>query len=132
MELERKQDLSIYYWIKDTVFSDISSFITIVDDFPEELLKLPTIAVDWIDIDVVPFELGNRMGRDWRIWSIDVFGKTKSQRDEYAYRVKNYLANAIPVYNYDEGFPPEVSPSQIGYISANRIKVKKIKVPSLL
>jgi len=129
MELERKQDLSVKYWVEDVVFPDIASFLTVVDEFPEELLTLPTIAVDWKDIDVKPNELGNRYGIDLRVWMLDIFAKNKSQRDEYSYRIKNYLqANSIPVYDYDEGFPPDVSPSQIGYLSANQIRVRKVQV----
>ena len=128
MELERKQDLSVKYWTEDVVFADIASFLTVVDGFPTQELVLPTVAVEWEEIRVVPHEIGNRYGIDLRMWFIDVFAKNKSQRDEYAFRLKNYLANTIPVYNYDEGFPPEVSPSQIGYLSAEQIRVKRIRV----
>lgn len=128
MELERLQDLSVKYWLEDVVYPDISSFLTVVDGFPNELLSLPTIAVEWEDIRVRPQELGNRYGIDLRLWIIDIFAKNKSQRDDYSFRLKRYLANTIPVYNYVEGFPPEVTPSQIGYLSAEQLRLKRIKI----
>lgn len=113
MYLERKEDLSIFYYLKG-IFSD-APFITITDGFPEETaLSIPTIAVEAGKIDVVGFELGNRDGVRVRRWYLDIYAKNKSQRDEIGYRLLNVLKDGIPVYNYDEGFPPSVSPTKIG------------------
>lgn len=107
MYMERIEDLSLYYWVKDK-FST-SSFITIVDGFPEGELTLPTIAIDNGRIDVKQFELGNRDGLRVRRWYIEIFAKNKSQRDEFGYKLLNELKDGVPVYNYNEGFPPTVS-----------------------
>jgi len=111
MYLERKEDLSVYYFLK-TYFPE--SFINVVDGFPEGDLVLPTVAVEAGKIDVVEFELGNRDGLRVRKWYIDIYAKNKSQRDEFGYRLLDVLKDGIPVYNYDEGFPPSVSPTRAG------------------
>ena len=127
MDLERKKDLSLYYYIKE-MFSD-TSFITIVDGYPEELLTLPTIAIEADTLRSLSFELGNRHGSPRRIWFIDVFGNTKSQRDEIGYKIVYDLEEGIPVYNYDEGFPPTVTPTQIGMlVPYDYIEMKIVKV----
>ena len=126
MLLERKQDLSIYYWLVDQ-FAD-APFVTIEDGFPEQNLRIPSIVVEWDDIRVLPLELGNRRGLDFRMWVIDVFATNKSQRDEFAYRIKNALDTSIDVNDYDEGFPPDVTPSRLGGLIPKDIKIKPIKV----
>lgn len=132
MYLERKQDLSIYYWLKDSIFVD-APFINIADGFPTQGLELPMVAVEGSDINIGPFELGNPYGIKYRIWDIDVFGENKSQRDEYGYRILNEVENKIPVYDYDEGFPPDVTPTQIGILIPERIKMEIIRVdPNLV
>jgi len=126
MYQERKEDLSVYYWAVDT-FSD-APFINIEDGFPDTDLTIPTVSVDVKTIDTIPGELGNRKRIKLRIWYIDIFAADKSQRDEYAYRVLNELESNVPVYDYDEGFPPNVSPSQIGCLIPQHIKLDIIKV----
>jgi hypothetical protein len=112
MYQERKEDLSVYYFLKD-VFST-APFITVVDGFPEGDLKLPTVAVEAGKIDVIEYELGNRDGLRVRRWYIDIYAVNKSQRDEFGYKLLDVLKDGIPVYNYDEGFPPSVTPTRIG------------------
>lgn len=132
MYLERKQDLSIYYWLKDDIFAD-APFINIQDGFPATNLKIPTVSVEGNDIDIGPFELGNPYGIKFRVWDIDIFGANKSQRDEYGYRVLNEVENKIPVYDYDEGFPPAVTPTKIGILIPEQIKMEIIRVdPNLV
>lgn len=126
MYIERLEDLSVYYWLKDK-FSD-TSFITIVDGFPDEELSLPTIAVEAGRIDVQEFELGNRDGLRVRRWFIDIYAKNKSQRDEFGYRLLNELKNPIPVYNYDEGFPPSITPTKIGALAILAKSYNPIKI----
>jgi len=129
--LERLEDLSVYYWLIDK-FAD-APFINIEDGFPNEDLTIPTISVEVDVIDTTPGELGNRKRIKLRVWYIDIFAHDKSQRDEYAYRVLNELESNIPVYDYDEGFPPDVSPSQIGCLIPEQIKVEVIKImPALV
>ncbi len=132
MYLERKQDLSIYYWLKDDIFAD-APFINIEDGFPTESLEVPSISVEGSDINIGPFELGNPHGIKYRIWDIDIFGENKSQRDEFGYRILNEIENKIPVYNYDEGFPPDVTPTKTGVLIPERIKLEIIRIdPNLV
>ena len=122
---ERLEDLSVYYFLKDK-FSE--SFINIVDGFPEEKLTLPTIAVEAGKIDVEEFELGNRVGLRIRKWYIDIYAKNKSQRDEFGYRLLDVLKDGISVYNYDEGFPPSVTPTNIGHLQILAKSYDPIKI----
>lgn len=128
MYLQRKQDLSAYYYLVD-LFSDVASFVTIVDGFPTTDLVVPSISVEAGTLISVPYELGNRKGTKPRSWFFDVFGKNKSQRDEYAYRILNDIEdNGISVYDYDEGFPPDVNPTQIGVLIPRNIQLKIVRV----
>ncbi len=114
MYKERKEDLSVYYYLVDK-FSDVP-FVHIEDGFPEKELSIPTIAVEAGRVDVEQFELGNRDGLRIRKWYIDIFAKNKSQRDEFGYRLLDTLKDGIDVYNYDQGFPPGVTPDKIGHL----------------
>lgn len=128
MYIERKQDLSMYYFVKD-LFENYS-FIEIVDDFPLGELNPPVISIENTLYTVDWYELGNRKGIDVRAWYINIFAENKSQRDDYAYLIKNEVQNGIPVYNYDEGFPPDVSPSQLGAMEILELRVDPIRVDS--
>lgn len=124
--IERKEDLSVYYFLKD-VFSD-TPFVNITDGFPEGALLVPTIASEAGKINVVEYELGNRDGLRVRRWYIDIYAKNKSQRDEFGYRLLNVLKDGIPVYDYDEGFPPSVSPTKIGTLIVSSKIYDPIKI----
>lgn len=130
MYLERKEDLSVYYWLINK-FSD-APYIKIEDGFPQGDLVLPTVAVEAGRIDVQEYELGNRDGLRVRRWYLDIYAVNKSQRDEFGYRLLNELKDGIPVYNYDEGFPPSVSPSRIGILVVEAKTYDPIRVNSLV
>jgi len=115
MYIEKKEDQSIHYWLVD-LFQDVP-FITLVDEFPETLLTIPTISNDVGRIDMEDLELGDRTGIRVRNWYIDIFAKTKTQREDFGYRILDALKNGINIYDYDEGFPPDVTPSKIGHLN---------------
>lgn len=123
MRLERKQQMSIYYWLKDIV----DSSVTVKDSFPMEGLTLPTVSITHLDMRGEPFELG-AAERDKRMWRIDVFADNKVQRDDLMYLIYSELECNIPVYDYDEGFPPSVSPSQLGTLIVKQRIAKPVHV----
>lgn len=125
MHIERKKDLSVYYWL-ESLFSD-ASYVNIRDGFPSEDLELPTVAVEGGTIDLEPHELGNRNRVFKRIWFIEIFANNKSQRDDFSYRVLTALENVISVYDYDEGFPPPI-PTKLGVLDPLVIKMTPIKI----
>ncbi len=125
MYREKLEDLSVYYYIED-MFTDVTG-INIVDDFPTTNLVTPTISVTTDTIDTEIFELGNRERSQFRTWYIDVFAKNKAQRDEFSYRILNELEECIPVYNYDDGFPPTVV-AQLGCLQPEDIRLRIIRV----
>jgi len=116
MTIYRLEDLSMNYFIRD-IFQSFSS-ITIVNEFPKEILQLPTIAVINGRLIEEYFELGNRdKGLRTRRWFIDIFAKSVSQRDDYAYKILDSTNNGISVYDYNEGFPPDASPATVNHLS---------------
>lgn len=126
MNIERKKDLSLYYFIKDLLLDAPS--IDVQDGFPTTGLLIPSVAVEGKMIDRLEFELGNRSRLSNRMWFIDIFGINKSQRDDIGYRILDALELGIPVYDYDEGFPPDVTPTQIGALIPRRITMEIVKV----
>ena len=126
MHIERKKDLSIYYWLVD-LFSD-APHINVEDGYPETGLAIPTVVADYKNIKPLPYEMGNSNQMFHRLWAIDVYGQNKSQRDDYGYRIAAALQDSIPVYDYDEGFPPDVSPTQLGNLLPRNIQLIPIKI----
>lgn len=125
MLLETKEDTSVMAFIED-LFEDYT-FVNIVSEFPESNLTIPTIAVSIGKATIEQFELGNRDGRRIRQYHIDVFTSSMVQRNEFGYLILDSLKNGIVVYNYNEGFPPEVSPSvaeHLQVVSRHFIPVK--------
>jgi hypothetical protein len=117
MLISRKIDLSMYYYLKGL----LPSLVNVYDGYPVDKdgrpsgdLTLPAVAVERQPIILRPFELaGNRLAHYFYI--MDIYGLTKAQRDDIAYTIQTDLdSNNVRVYDYDEGFPPSVSPSHIG------------------
>jgi len=123
MDIYRKQDLSIYYWIEGLV----PSTVNVSDGFPEGTLELPTVSITSLDMSGKPHEIG---GYDLNInfWRIDIFAENVVQRDKLATMLYAELEHNVPVYDYDEGFPPAVSPTQIGTLIVNKRQLKPIHV----
>jgi hypothetical protein len=121
MELNRKVDISIYYYVKDYLES-VTELITVVDGYPvgwdgqpEGQLSLPTVAVERRPIKIPAYQLGGPSPTAYYAYTLDVFTKTKAQRDDLAYMLQSYLDSTnIAVNDYDEGFPPDVTPTRIG------------------
>lgn len=130
MELQRKQDLSIVYWLRDLLSA--SPFINITSEYDTSELAIPKIIVQTDETFGRPFELGSRELLLRRMYFIDIYASNISQRNDYAYKIFNALKDRIPVYNYDEGFPPFV-PSQIGNFLMDSIKITPLTIdPTLL
>lgn len=126
MLVYRLEDLSMFYFIKN-MFSD-TSYIEIVDSFPEEILTVPTISIDAGRLKEELFELGDRNKVRIRTWYIDIFAKNKSQRDDFGYHILDQSKNGINIYNYNEGFPPNVTPTRLGHMDVLSISYEPIPV----
>jgi hypothetical protein len=125
MELERKWDLSVVYWLKG-LFS--ATPVNIVDSYPTGKMILPTVSVDFDNISTYMLELGSRQRAKLGSWTIDIYAKTKSQRDEIAFKILSALDEKISVYDYDAGFPPSVTPGQIGCLDPDDTSMQIIRV----
>ena len=95
MFVERKEDLSIYYWLK-TLYTAYP-FITVVDGFPSTDLVIPSVSSEPDTIEVEDFQLGDRTGLRMRTWYIDIFAKNKTQRDEFAYTILDALKDGVNI-----------------------------------
>lgn len=117
MQINRKVDLSVYYYLEDL----LPSSVTVEDGFPTDErgvpsgdLSLPTIATNRLPITIRPYQLGG-VGLPWYHYAIDIYGNSKTQKDDLAYLIQEELDNSnIAVNDYDEGFPPAITPSRIG------------------
>ena len=120
---ERLQDLSVYYYLKD----NLDSSVKVVDGFPteDEIVKenLPIVAVENDTAEFHFFELGSRDTINERSWIIYIYAKNKTQRDNLAYTIAKLFRNKVGVYDYNEGFPPTTTPTQIGALQPERISV---------
>jgi hypothetical protein len=122
----RNEDLSMFFFIKN-MFQDVS-FIDIEDSFPEKILNVPTISIDAGKLKEELFEIGNRDKVRIRTWYIDIFAKNRSQRDDFGYRILDQSKNGISVYDYNEGFPPDVTPSRVEHMQVLSISYEPIPV----
>ncbi len=125
MLLERKQDLSVVYFVKDLLVA--YPHIVVTDEFPLDDLVIPSIAVENRDIRARRFELGNKKFFKSRAWDLHVFAQNKSQRDDIGYTLLNAFEDCIPVNDYDEGFPPTVV-TQLGCLNTESLDLEVIKV----
>jgi len=123
----RNEDLSMFYFIKN-MFQDLASFIEIVDSFPERVLTIPTISIDAGKIKEELFEMGDKDKVRIRTWYIDVFAKNKSQRDDFGYKILDKTKNGINIYDYNEGFPPDIIPTKIGHMDILSISYEPVPV----
>jgi hypothetical protein len=122
MRVEEKQNLSVYYYIKETLSGYPT--VTITDDYPNAELVLPSVSVVGNEIYPKPSELGNRRGIRNRIWDVEIFCSMKTQRDDITSLLLDTIEDEyIPVYDYDQGFPPSGLPM---------IGVLKVKPNSLI
>lgn len=126
MLVYRLEDLSMFYFIQN-MFSD-TPHISIVDSYPDEILSVPTISVDAGKLKEELFEIGNRDKIRIRVWYIDFVAKNKSQRDDFGYRILDQSKNGINIYDYNEGFPPAVTPTKIGHMDVLEISYEPIPV----
>ena len=115
MMIYRLEDLSVNYFIRD-LFQDVA-FLTITDEFPKQILQVPTISVVNGRLFEERYELGNAdSGLRTRKWFIDIFAVNKSQRDDFAYKILDSTDEGINVYDYNEGFPPNASPTRVNHL----------------
>lgn len=116
MLIYRLEDISMTYFVK-RLFEDVPH-IVVVTQYPKTILDVPTISVVHRKLYEERFELGNRdSGLRTRRWIIDIFAKNETQRDDFAYKILDMTDDGISVYDYNEGFPPDASPTKINHLS---------------
>lgn len=120
MERTTKEYLSVYYWLEDL----LPDFIEVKDEYPQDPLTIPSVSL--VTNDTMPqiLQLGGD-DTDYQLWSIYVFAGNKTQRDDYLSKIYADIEDGICVRDYDQGFPPDVIPDQIGSL----VVVKRKKTP---
>lgn len=113
MNKYRLMDISFIYFLK-SIFDPLN--VEVLEGFLEVDItdNSPRVAVDTNNIVLDSIELGNRNKLIIRSYVISVIAATKKQRDDIVYTLFESSEQPVKVYNYNEGFPPDVSPSQIG------------------
>lgn len=131
MFLERIQDLSIYYWLEELM--QPYPTVNVNDGYPEGELQLPSVSIESQNIRPGKREMGSRISWRKRFWVIDVMAVNKAQRDELTSIIINDIEQGIPIYDYNEGFPPDVSPTQLGLLMPLDYEVTTIRIfPELM
>jgi hypothetical protein len=122
---QENEDYSVFYYVK-SVFDPLG--IPVVDEFPATNLIVPCVSVEVDDITPFVGEMGNVHRVYRRVYFIDFYAKNKAQRQQMGYIMMHALELAIPVFDYNGGFPPESSPSQIGCLQVEDIRMRRILV----
>lgn len=125
IDQQSNEDFSVFYYIKS--IGD-SLGIPTVDEFPASNLVVPSIAVEADELDPIVGEMGNVHRVYNRVYFVDYFATNKTQRQQLGYTLLRALELAIPVYDYNTGFPPEVIPTQIGCLQVLDINMKRILI----
>lgn len=126
MELQRKQDASLVYWLR-TLLID-SPFISITSEYREDELTIPRITLETGVTTGDTFELGNKNLLVQRRYYLNIYAINISQRNDYAYKLFNELNTSIPVYDYDEETLPDELPTQIGTFLLEDVQITPIEV----
>ena len=128
IHLQTNIERSVYFWL-ESIFSPYQH-IKVLDSYPEEELEVSSIVLLPQEILIEPFEFGNRRGLYRRFWTIHIYAENDTQRNDFAYKILDYLEDRINVYDYNFGFPPLNSPPQIGVLLPDRIKYFPLEVIS--
>ncbi len=124
MNKYRLMDLSFYYTLKQK--ADELNIVNFREGFLEvdfEKAEIPLVVFDNTTIFLSPKEVGNREQLIRRGYNVIVYAQNKKQRDDLIYEFISVLEGPIIVYNYNEGFPPDVTPSKIGCLRFEDISV---------
>lgn len=111
MELTRKIELSLYWYIRDFLPSTVS----VEPSYKEEELQLPVVSIDASRFYTQPLELGNVLGLRKLLVNIDIFADTKQQRDDIADILYNLFKANIPIYDFEITSVPPLPPF-LGYL----------------
>lgn len=101
-------DMSVYYHIYDeVVYHDLSGQIRVAVEFPFSgtLVEPASVVINEGDYSDEIFEIGGGAQANF-IYTLDIYGQNKTQRDELAWLIKMWLEeNDVVLRDYNEGFP---------------------------
>jgi len=125
MFIEEKAHFSLFYKLK----SEFGNTVTVSDSYQDTPIAVPILTIDLSFIDFSKFEIGSYNYIRRVNWIVDVFAKTKNQRDSIVFKLMNILEQKVPIYDYDLGFPPTPVP-MIGSLVPNKLRIEFVKIES--
>ncbi len=111
MFIEENAHFSLIHHLKN----QFGSLAQVLDSFPEKFLDTPTLAIDIQSIRFTKFQIGDYNNIREVNWLVDIFARTKSQRDRIIFKAMASLEKPIPIYDFGVNFPPPLPP-QVGVI----------------
>lgn len=82
---------------------------------------LPVVVFDYSNQYGVAFELGSNDATN-RSFLVQIFANNSVERDELSQLFYEYLRdNNIAIYNYNAGFPPDVTPTKVGILDIDNV-----------
>mgnify|MGYP001615881445 FL=1 len=111
---------------RDDTHVEAFPFVYIIDsDILPVITKLPLIVIEVLRYRKESFELGNRSGRQIRVY-LHVFGRTRADRDDMAGFIADYFGNSLSIKTYTQSVPAgtEVEKALVG----DRIDVEQMSI----
>ncbi len=125
MYIEEKSHFSLYYTLKNAFEPDV----VVTDSYQDSPIAVPQLTIDLLDVDFSKFEIGSYNYIRRMQWIVDVFAKTKNQRDRIVYKLMNVLESKVPIYDYALGFPPTPVPI-IGSLVPDKLRIEFVRIES--
>lgn len=149
----RHVKLSLYYFLKTKLdASDYGStgyfndeLVTLMDSYPsaaeyeriktpdnalsgETEIVLPIVALSYGSQIEFPFQLGDGPGTTRRV-IVSVFGREETETEDLTQQIFEWFRdNNVSLNNYNEGFPPTVTPTQVGTIEITDVSVTPVQI----
>lgn len=91
-------------------------------------IVLPVVTLEYIMQTPTAFQLGSGPATS-RDFLVTVYGNDDKEVDEIGQQIYEWLLeNDIPLNNYNDGFPPDVTPDQVGLIELDDPILTPIRV----
>lgn len=146
--------LSVYYFFKDKLDDNgygstgyfNNELVFLMDSYPndDELnrvvsrksmqgledveIVLPIVTIEYTNQVGIPFQLGSREATS-RSFMITVMANDETEMDMLSQQIYEWLRDYdIPLNNYNSGFPPTVTPTQVGTLRVENVNVVPVRI----
>jgi len=124
MRQMRLADRSLHYYLENNLTSIWGSFLSVIDGYPypEDDITLPTVSVDYLSGSLAGLEIGTDNTEDTMIFEIDIFARSKGERDDLSDIVEGLLVSGCDLLQFSGGGAGE----SLGYMAFERITSKPV------